>query len=223
MNIENRIKVLQPYVIQMRFVSGVGIVDVVFKEGWKVPTSKVIDTIKGEDKDINYYMFYTEKEGLGLDDVLDYIGQVIDINIEREKKYELLKVKTEELKDVFRKNPLSKLLDMKFVLTGENSMPDNIPVDFDDMSIIDEITTPIIEIPKLIENKPQIEEVIEKLVETNQILETKVPNRKIGNQEIELPPRGEKIVLEEYNEPNIVCACLGDDVCPVCVETKIAM
>jgi len=185
MNIEKRIKSLQPYVIQMRFSNGVGIVDVVFKDGWKVPTSKVIDAVKGEDKSVNYYMFYTEKDDLGLDDVLDYIEQVINMNVEREKKYELLKVKTEELKDVFRKNPLSKLQNMTFELGSEKLIPDSMPDDFDDMSIIDEVEIPIIE-----EVKVETKQVVEKPIEepqgkVNEIQETRVPPRKVGNQEIE--------------------------------------
>ena len=104
MSIQKRIDSLQPYVIQIRIVNGSTVVDTVFKDGWKVPTSKVITTVKGDDPQANYFMIYTEVEDLGLDDIFDYIEKVIEINIEREKKYELLKVKTEELKEVFKKN-----------------------------------------------------------------------------------------------------------------------
>lgn len=220
MNIEKRIKALQPYVIQMRFTKGTAVVDAVFKDGWQVPNSKVIDAVKGDDKSVNYYMFYTEKEDLGLDDVLDYIEQVINMNIEREKKYELLKVKTEELKDVFRKNPLSKLQGMKFVLGGEKLIPDVMPEEFDEITIND-IDEPIVEettgVPG---NGTPITEEVEPEV-NNEIQETPVPSRKIGNQEIELPPKG-KIELEDYSEPEVVCNCVGDDVCPVCIEEKMA-
>lgn len=211
MNIEKRIKSLQPYVIQIRFVEGVGIVDVIFKKGWKVPESKIINSVKGDDKEINYYMFYTDKDDLGLDDVLDYIEEVMNINIEREKKYELLKVKTEELKDVFRNNSLSSLENMKFVLGSDKLIPDNMPEDFDDMSIIDEVVK--VETSKKVEN-----EIIEK--ENNTIDNT---NKVYKNQEIELPPKKEKIELTEYSEPKIICNCVGDDVCPVCIEEKVSM
>lgn len=218
MNIEKRIKALQPYVIQMRFANGTAVVDVVFKEGWKVPASKVINAVRGEDETVNYYMFYTEKEDLGLDDVLDYIEQVINMNVEREKKYELLKVKTEELKDVFRKNPLSKLQSMKFVLGGEKLIPDVMTEDFDDIEMSDLDTPAIEEAP--VEEKQEVVEPKEEV--PNQIPETKVPPRRVGNQEIELPPKGEKIELEEHTEPTVVCNCIGDDVCPVCIEEKMA-
>jgi len=213
MNIEKRIKALQPYVIQIRFSNGVGIVDVVFKDGWKVPVSKVIDAVKGDDKNVNYYMFYTEKDGLGIDDVLDYIEQVININIEREKKYELLKVKTEELKDIFRKNPLSKLQDMKFILGDDELISNNIPEDFDSIPIINTNTT-------INSEDKLIDKVEEKKLSTNG--EThKTKTKKVGDQEIELPPKNKKIHLENYSEPNTVCKCNKDDVCPTCINKKM--
>lgn len=212
MNIENRIKALQPYVIQMRFTDGIAVVDVVFKEGWKVPSSNQIESIKGNDDTINYYMFYTLKENLGLDNVLDYIEQVININIEREKKYELLKVKTEELKEVFRKNSLVKLQGMKFVLGDEKLLPDIMPPEFDDINIED-IDTPTIIV------KDKIQEEV-KTIDNNNITPTP-SKKKINNQTIELPPKG-KIELENFEEPKLVCNCIGDDVCPVCIEEKMA-
>lgn len=222
MNFEQRIKSLQPYVLQMRFANGTAVVDVVFKDGWGVPQSKFISAVKGEDKELNYYMFYTEKEDLGLDDVLDFIEQVINLNIEREKKYELLKVKTEELKEVFKKNPLNKLLGMKFVLGGEKLIPDIMPNDFDNeitISDVDPITTEevIEEKPVDIKKQPEVKKPAEELSQK------KIPNRpKVSNQKIELPPKG-SIELEDYAEPQLVCKCIGDEVCPVCVDEKLAI
>lgn len=216
MNFEQRIKSLQPYVLQMRFANGTAVVDVVFKDGWGVPQSKSIDAVRGEDKDVNYFMFYTEKEDLGLDDVLDFIEQVININIEREKKYELLKIKTEELKEVFKKNSLNKLLGMKFVLGGEKLIPDIMPNDFDNEIVISDVDPSPIE--KVVEDKVDD---VKKLNE--EIPQRKIPNRtKVVNQKIELPPKG-SIELEDYTEPELVCKCIGDDVCPVCVDEKLAI
>lgn len=215
MNIQKRIDSLQPYVAQIRFVNGMTVVDVFFKEGWKVPTSKVVEAAKGEDDD-RYYMFYSEREDVTLDDILDYIEQVININIEREKKYELLKVKTEELKELFKKNSLSKLQNMKFVLGGEKLVPDAMPADFDDDITMDDI-----------DDEPEMEAPIEEEVDMSgasnvkaEMTETGV-KAKVGNQDIELPPKGEKIELTEYEEPTVVCKCGPDDVCPACVDEKM--
>ncbi len=211
MSIEKRIKSLHPYVIQMRFPNDTAVVDVVFKDGWGVPTSKIIKAIRGEDKSVNYYMFYTEDEDSGLDDVLNYIEQVININLEREKKYELLKIKTEELKELFRKNPLAKLVDMKFVLGGETLVPDIMPDDFDVQ--IDEV----IETPETINEEKIVENVN---VPSPEIKHTRAPRKNTNNtQKIELPPKG-KIELEEHLEPKLVCRCSDEEICPVCAEEK---
>ena len=226
MNIQKRIDSLQPYVIQIRFLNGVSIVDTVFKQGWKVPESKVIQTVKGDDVDNNYFMIYTEREDLGIDDVLDFIEKVIEINIEREKKYELLKVKTEELKELFRRTPLSKLQNMKFELGSEKLVPDAMPDDFDDIKIDDvdeespieeEISTEDETIDSTPDDTPT-----DKVNDELDITSKKSPViEKVGNQEIELPPKGEKIVVEEYEEPTIVCKCGPGEMCPVCVDEKI--
>ena len=117
--LQNRLKSLQPYLVQLRFPEGQPVVDMVFKSGWHVPQSEVIQSTKGDSKELNYHMFYSNEDGIGLDQILDYIQKVITLNIEREKKHELLKVKVTELQDLFRKNPLSKLVEMRYVLGGE--------------------------------------------------------------------------------------------------------
>lgn len=213
MNIQQRINSLQPYVVQIRFVNGTSVVDTVFKQGWRVPQSTVIQSVKGDDESTNYHMFYTEKEELGIDDVLDYIEQVIEINVEREKKYELLKVKTEELKELFKKNPLNKLQNMKFVLGGESLVPDTMPEDFDEISM-DDVDDEV--------GETYVEEPIRNNRQTNHSnVEVEEPVVRIRNQEVELPPRGQKIEVEDFSEPVTVCKCGPDDMCPICIDEKM--
>lgn len=117
--IQNRLSELQPYVIGVRFFQGASVVDAIFNKNWHVPQSEIIVSEKVEEEDGNHYIFLSQDERIGLDEILDYIEQIIGMNIEREKKHELLKVKAKELQDIFRKNPLSSLVNMKFVLGGE--------------------------------------------------------------------------------------------------------
>jgi len=143
--LQNRLKSLQPYLVQLRFPEGAPVVDMVFKKGWHVPTSEVIQSTKGDSEEVNYHMFYSIEEGIGLDEILDYIEKVIGLNIEREKKHALLKVKAKELQDLFRKNPLSKLEGMRFQLGGEQLVQEMAP---DPLDVVDfNIETPIIETP----------------------------------------------------------------------------
>jgi hypothetical protein len=63
-------------------------------------------------------MFYSDK-GLGIDELLAFVDRTIKINLEREKKQILLKLKVEELKKIFRDNTLEKLNKLKFVLPND--------------------------------------------------------------------------------------------------------
>lgn len=213
-NIQSRLDSLQPYITGIRYVKGLQVVDGVFKTGWALPESEIVkkELVRAEN---NSYVFYTEKEGFTFDDLLDYVEEIININIEREKKHELLKLKVKELQEIFKNTPLSKLNSLTFNF----SEPDII-------DSLDELN--IDELPE----EPKVEAVIEKKeIKSVQKEETKakVTKQKVNEttittvkgQEIELPPKGTKIELEEFNPPtNIVCKCGPDDICPVCEETK---
>ena len=114
-NIQKTLDSLQPYVIGIRYLEGTPLVDAVFKEGWTVPEDPTIKKLKGNDE-LNYFMIFSETVGIGLDELLDYVAKTIKINEEREKKHELLKVKVNELKEIFKRTPLNKLTNLKFLL-----------------------------------------------------------------------------------------------------------
>jgi hypothetical protein len=59
-------------------------------------------------------MFYSEESGSTFDYILDYVEQVINFNIENEKKLELIKVNIEELKKHFETKSLDVLKTLKF-------------------------------------------------------------------------------------------------------------
>ena len=99
--IQEKLDSLQPYVSGIRYVEGIQLVEASFSEGWIIPDSTVI---RKEKIDNNFYMFFTQVEGITIDDLLDYVKSVIDINIEREKKHELLKEKVKEFEDVLKNN-----------------------------------------------------------------------------------------------------------------------
>ncbi len=121
-NIQKTLDSLQPYVIGIRYLEGTPLVDAVFKEGWMVPDDTKIKKIKGNDE-MNYYMLFSEVSGVGLDELLAYVKKTIDINVEREKKHELLREKVGELKELFKKHSLDKLKRLKFSFTEEDLVP----------------------------------------------------------------------------------------------------
>ena len=117
-NIQKALDALQPYVIGIRYLQGTPLVDVVFKEGWTLPEDAHITREKG-DKSMNYYMLFSQSPHIGLDELLAYVEKTIRLNQEREKKQDLLKSKIEEMKQLFNKNPLTKLQTLKFIFKDD--------------------------------------------------------------------------------------------------------
>jgi hypothetical protein len=138
-SIQKTLDSLQPYVIGIRYAKGVPIVDVVYKEGWTVIETKNISKVKG-DEAMNYYMIYSEIEGIGLDDLLEDVKKTISHNIEREKKHDLLRAKINELKEIFKRTPLSKLASLKFTFKEDDLIPSLNEFDSDIDEDLDEQT-----------------------------------------------------------------------------------
>lgn len=219
--IQKRLNDLQPYVAGIRFVQGLPVVDVIFKEGWSVPDSKVVHKEVSE-QDPNYCLFYTQKEGVGFDELLDYVEDIIKINLEREIKQELLKIKVKELQILFKENSLDKLKTLKFVIGKDNLVPDLMNDDFNvEIELgktADSVQPPKVEVPNMEEN----------ISTPHQHHNTSAPppvrTKKPGIGEVELPPKGEKIVLEDHSLPESVthgdCSCGENEACPKCMDRK---
>jgi hypothetical protein len=121
-SIQKTLDSLQPYVIGIRYLEGLPLIDTVFKEGWTVPEDPKITRVKG-DEGMNYYMIYSENKKVGIDELLAFVDKTIKLNLEREKKHELLRVKVEELKKLFKENSLTKLSRLKFTFSEEDMVP----------------------------------------------------------------------------------------------------
>lgn len=240
--IQKKLDSLQPHVIGIRLINGVNIVDAVFKEGWKIPKSELIEFEKGES-DEPYYMFYSAKKDIGVDELLEYVSHVININVEREMKFELLKNKVEELKELFNKTPLDQLKTLKFTISSNLVAGD---ISTNDISIDDKIYNP--------PNKPEINKDSEMEDEKNLSKENaekavrekakeKLPDytppkddeidapmaeteQEIVHMhnDIELPPKNKKIEVETHDLPPEMtegeCNCGPDEACPKCIDKK---
>ena len=142
-NIQKTLDSLQPYVIGIRYVEGVPVVDTVFKEGWTLHDDPRIEKTKGSEE-MNYYMLFSKIDGIGLDELLGYVDKTIKLNVEREKKHDLLKEKVNELKEIFKKNSLDKLKRLKFTFSEEDLVPklNDFDVDIDETYEEEIIETP---------------------------------------------------------------------------------
>lgn len=248
-NIEKTLDSLQPYVIGIRFLKTVPVVDVVLNEGWTLPEDAKITRTKG-DETLNYHMIHSDVAGVGLDRLLEYVDRTIKINLEREKKHELLKSKVNELKEVFKKSSLDKLKRLKFVFGDEDFVGaiSDIDVEIDEMvegkthlsgiPISNEYEEPInnrnnheeyIESPTieyLDENGAPIEisEEEKELVEEEARAER---NLKILEQRksIQKPNSlANKIELPPKRKSMVIndtgCTCIDDEACEKCIDYK---
>jgi hypothetical protein len=244
-NFQKILDSLKPYVIGIRYEKGLQIVDVVFKEGWIVPESTIVSKIKG-DEGMNYYMLYSEKEGVGIDELFEYVSITIQANVEREKKHDLLKQTVAVLKDIFAKNSLTRLKKLKFTF-GEDE-EDLVP-EITDM-VLEVLPTRPIEIPKsepLIEAPvvvEQPEESTEGLSEDDleileeekrgkrnlQILQQSKTNgvtpKLVPNivAKVELPPKKagklQKALADMDSDEQPDCDCGPDEFCTKCMDGK---
>lgn len=235
-NIQKTLDSLQPYVIGIRYLEGTPLVDTVFKEGWTIPDDPKIKKVKGNDE-VNYYMIFSEVEGIGLDELLAYVDRIIKVNLDREKKHELLRLKVNELKEVFKKNSLAVLTTLKFTF-GEEELIPNIN-DFE----VDEEIIPVSESNQ--EQTSFVEEDVEPpVVSTNESLDMTDEDREILEEEaraernrkvtearkektvtqkiakkVELPPKT-KPKLEPVMSNTGNCNCGPDEACGKCIESK---
>lgn len=243
-SIQKTLDSLQPYVIGIRYLDGMVVVDVIFKEGWTVPEVKNIQKVKG-DEGMNYYMVFSEVSGVGLDDLLNYIDTTIKLNMDREKKHELLKLKVKELQEVFKKNTLVKLSKLKFTFTDDELEPKLSDIDVDietpqieetfvEEDVVEPVQSPSVEpIQYLDENKNPIpltdedKEILEEEARAKKFKQIQDTNKKkseiknINNKKIELPPK--KVFREEPRIPvmsGVNCECGSNEACDRCIEEK---
>ena len=215
--INERLKGLQPYVAGIRFVKDLSVIDTFLKEGWTLPKSRTIGNEVASDKP-NYYMLYPASEGIGLDEMLDYIENAIFLNEEREQKLELLKLKIKELQLLFRDKSLVECKTLEFNFKAKIINSDELSLT--DIPLSEEKVTPIEEEDVKENVEDERREYPEVASDRSDIDKWNSDNRNHtkGAQTIELPPKKEKIELETFEEPTIICNCVPNDVCPICVE-----
>ena len=243
-NLQKTLESLQPYVIGIRYLKGIPLIDVVLTEGWTLPEDSKITRAKG-DEALNYHMIFSETPGIGLDELLAYVDKTIKVNLEREKKHELLKLKVNQLKELFKKTPLGKLEKLKFTFGEEDFITNMSDIDIDlDVKPVPIIykETPEIPIEEEVEEYTQIpagtyldengkpiemtEEELELAAEEARaarnlkILESRKQNQKPNNiaKKIELPPK-RKVVMSPANYDSD-CECGENEACEKCIDRK---
>ena len=219
--IQDKLNKLKPYVVGIRYAEDVLIVEAIFKSDWVNIPSKLIKSAPIEDG-TNHHVFFSQEDGIGVDELLDYVESIIKVNVERELKHEFLKTKVKELQVLFSKNTLDKLKTIKFILGPEQLISDDMVPD----DILSQIEEPIkettIQEPT---NNNEVKSIIDAEDITPPQYEPTQTTRKISNKPIvELPPKGKKIEVEIHELPTHMtegpCNCAPDEYCPKCIDSK---
>ena len=113
--VQEKLNSLRPYVTGIRFVKNLPVVDLILQDNWDIFESDNV-TYKISNTNTNYFMVFPKNPDDSIDVVLQHVEQVIEVNVEKEKKLTLLKAKIEELKSLFSNKPLSELEKLKFII-----------------------------------------------------------------------------------------------------------
>lgn len=243
-NIQKTLDSLQPYVLGIRYVETGLVVDVVYKEGWSIVQDANIEQVKG-DESLNYYMLYGKTDKIGIDELLAHVDKVIKANLEREKKHELLKVKVNELKEIFRKTPLTKLNRLIFTFKDDDLVPnlqdfdinideeethDGLPIQQPTEIIPEEpIQTIPPDLPNFVDENnqpiPFTTEDIEMMEEearaerNRKINENKRKTTPTSKPKVELPPK-RKLEPVSNSQYQADCDCGENEACDKCIDSK---
>tara|TARA_R110000796_G_scaffold18980_2_gene57141 strand:- start:8096 stop:8716 length:621 start_codon:yes stop_codon:yes gene_type:complete len=204
-NFNEKLNGLKPYVTSIRMAEGITVIDTVFNDGWEIP----IDTNVGHQtlpEKPNYYMLHPLNKDTGLDEMLDYVQETIRLNVEREKKVDLLTVKVRELEAIFMSKNLKECESLTFTFKVESK------------KISDTINIPINQVKDLTVKK---DNKAAEVPPSPQKVKKQPVNSYAKHGGIDLPPKkGEKIVVEDFEPVKVVCKCGPEEVCPECVDSK---
>ena len=115
--LHKRIDKISPYFQGMEITNGVLIVKVIFEEKWGTfPSEDERVKVAASQEVANEWFYYADYSVVPMDEVFDLIEETIAMNKSAAAKLELLSTKFEELKLLFSKEPLEKLLTLEFVM-----------------------------------------------------------------------------------------------------------
>jgi hypothetical protein len=201
-SIEKTLEPLRPYVIGIRYIEGLPVVDAIIKETWSVPEVVGIKRMKGKDEP-NYSMIFTEDTTLSIDDILNYVASIIKVNLEMEAKNDLLKSKIEELKQFFMQHSLDSLQHLNFVIDRADVTSNLSPIQ--EISLIDSLPIPTEEDMEAYEEEKRADE----------FRKMQLQKRK-KEEVIKLTAP----VLNDFptQENNKSCSCKEGEACSICID-----
>lgn len=124
MDINERIKEIEPYFKSLNMVDGTTIILVKFPHKWKIfnaeELTETYNVYTGSKENVDGVFFLSETSN-GMDCVFDAINEVINQNKTFEEKAALLEQKATELSNLFLVEPLEKLRTLEFTFPAKKS------------------------------------------------------------------------------------------------------
>ena len=123
MSLYQEFPALLPYLQSVRKMKNYLSFDVSFPNTWKIPKKYVEEDKIMEQQPINenerLFSYITEISENGVQKVYSNLKSIIKYNLEREAKDKLFETKVEELKKIFEKQNLEKLMGLSFEITEQ--------------------------------------------------------------------------------------------------------
>jgi len=112
---------LKPYFFSLREIDATVSLDMKFPLNWKYEYNDETIQIMSQDKNdkVNLVSFIGPSTKEGYNSVISVALGIIRFNMEQEEKEKLFQQKITELKEIFLREPLEKLKDIKFEENGE--------------------------------------------------------------------------------------------------------
>ena len=124
MDINDRIKEIEPYFKSLNMVDGTTVILVKFPNKWKIFNAEEItetyNVYTGKKENVDGTFFLSETAN-GVDCIFDAINEVINQNKTFEEKAVLLEQKANELSNLFLVEPLEKLRTLEFTFPVKKS------------------------------------------------------------------------------------------------------
>jgi hypothetical protein len=124
MDINERIKEIEPYFKSLNMVDGTTVILVKFPDKWKIfnaeELTETYNVYTGKKENVDGVFFLSETSN-GVDCIFDAIDEVINQNKTFEEKAALLEQKANELSNLFLVEPLEKLRTLEFTFPVKKS------------------------------------------------------------------------------------------------------
>lgn len=114
MDIQNRIKNIEPYFKGLEYIGEYVLVKILYKKKWSVLPSDNENVKISIDDDNKELFYYYSNKNIDCNNIFDLIDKTIKFNMESENKVALLKEKIEELRTIFLENDIDTLKRLKF-------------------------------------------------------------------------------------------------------------